>query len=430
MQTGAAAGLIKFLLVYMAKALNFSATQIGITVVVGSVANFAGGIFWGSFADRTGKYKWTMLSTNALSVVLACCFTLKIIAENFFVFLFDFVLYAFFGSCWGTLVDAVAVIGKSQGGGSYGKLRLWAAVGWGTMAVLTGWLIDVTEIRVIFVTFTCGMALSSVIVAVYFSDPSLEKHEAGTEVIGDGTAKEVPHDSSDLNLRGILCKTEVFLLLLNLFIQGVLVAFVETYLYVYLAKVYKVPGFFMGLCTCVAAAFECPVFYYSEELIRKFGVKGLLTIAQFLYAGRVYLYTIIPNNSTFTGYWLFLFTEPLHALVFAAMWSAAVEYSRIIAPPQHQGTMQALVRGTYYFVGNGVGSILGGLIIDYKGGGENGYHLMYRFGGVAMGLWSVTWHFLMFIDSRCRPEGKKATDGSALVSVDSAILSPLVVVGR
>ena len=47
-----------------------------------------------------------------------------------------------------------------------------------------------------------------------------------------------------------------------------------------------------GLCTCVAAAFECPVFYYSEELIQKFGVKGLLTIAQLLYAGRVFLYAL------------------------------------------------------------------------------------------------------------------------------------------
>ena len=190
-----------------------------------------------------------------------------------------------------------------------------------------------------------------------------------------------------------------------------------------------------GLCTCVAAAFECPVFYYRSVLRRAdtkvWGERSFDNRSALVRRPCLFVRTAIPNNSTFTGYWwLFLFTEPLHAFVFAAMWSAAVECSRIIAPSQHQGVMQALVRGTYYFVGNGVGSILGGLIIDYKGGGENGYHLMYRFGGVAMGLWSVTWHFLMFIDSRCRPEGKKATDGSALVSVDSAILSPLVVVGR
>ena len=120
-------------------------------------------------------------------------------------------------------------------------------------------------------------------------------------------------------LSSILCRTEVALLLINLFVQGVLVAFVESFLYVYLSEVYNCPSYFLGLCTCVAAAFECPVFYYSEDLIARFGVKGLLTIAQFLYASRVFAYTLIPNNSSVFGYWLFLLTEPLHAFVFAAM---------------------------------------------------------------------------------------------------------------
>ena len=79
-----------------------------------------------------------------------------------------------------------------------------------------------------------------------------------------------------------------------------------------------------------------------------------------------------------------------------------MEYSRILAPPEHQGTMLALVRGLYFFVGNGCGSILGGFIIDSQGGGAAGFHLMYRFGGVAMVLWSLVWHFSMCIDARCK----------------------------
>lgn len=388
--------------------------------MVGSVINFAGGVFWGRFADRTGRYKWTMLTTNVASVAFACCFTLPVIAGSFAVFLADYVLYAFFGSCWGTLVDAVAVIGRSQGGGSYGKLRLWAAVGWGSLAVLTGILVDLTDLRAIFVTFTVGMAISSAIVACSFSDPprvhTRPALRATTDVDRSFPEKTVPgsvieavvngdgsdeNDSAELDLGAILCRTEVFLLLLNLFVQGMLVAFVESFLYVYLAEVYGCPAFFLGLCTMVAAAFECPVFYYSEELIRRFGVRGLLTIAQFLYAGRVWAYTVIPNNPSATGYWLFLLTEPLHAFVFAAMWSASVEYSRRLAPARHQGTMQALVRGMYYFIGNGVGSVLGGLLIDSKHDGAAGYHFMYRFGAVAMAAWSLTWHALMAMDARC-----------------------------
>lgn len=113
---------------------------------------------------------------------------------------------------------------------------------------------------------------------------------------------------------------------------------------------------------------------------------------------RVVAYIYIPKGASFFGWWLFLFTEPLHAVVFASMWAAAVEYSRRLAPPEHQGIMQAAVRGLYYFIGNGVGSILGGMLIDSKGGNAHGYHFMFQVGAVSMTLWSFAWHILMQID--------------------------------
>jgi len=121
-QTGAAAGLVKFLPVFFAKRLDLSATEIGITLVVGNVANFVGGVFWGRLADVTGRYKMTMVVTNAASVFFNFCLLANSVTNTFWLFLCDFVLASFFGSCWGTLVDAVAVIG-SDAGSSYGKLR-------------------------------------------------------------------------------------------------------------------------------------------------------------------------------------------------------------------------------------------------------------------------------------------------------------------
>jgi len=452
-QTGAAAGLVKFLPVFFAKRLDLSATEIGITLVVGNVANFVGGVFWGRLADVTGRYKMTMVVTNAASVFFNFCLLANSVTNTFWLFLCDFVLASFFGSCWGTLVDAVAVIG-SDAGSSYGKLRLWAAIGWGTLSLATGYLIDLTDIGIIFATFGVGMAIAVILVMLFFSDPEKLKQrqkqqpspdaenfdlvvkeadlEDSTTFANNEPTAEAPR-SSGAELRAILCRTEVALLLTNLFVQGVLVAFVESFLYVYLAQVYKVPGFFMGLCTCVAAAFECPVFFYSEELLKTLGIKGVLTLAQFLYAVRVWAYTYIPNNSSASGYWLFLLTEPLHAFVFAAMWSAAVEYSRLLAPSEHQGTMQALVRGLYYFIGNGVGSVLGGLIIDSKGGGAAGFHLMYRFGGTAMAIWSVTWHLLMCLDASCYGRKNKGpsptTRGEGVGSRNEGTSREILVVG-
>jgi len=400
-QTGAAAGLIKFLPVFLAQRLGFSATQIGISTIVQSIANFVGGMFWGRFADVTGKYKWTMIFTNAVSVALAFMFDFHSLWSGFTAFLFLYANYAFFGSCWGTLVDAVAVIGA---GVNYGRLRLWAAIGWGSLAVVTGMLIDLTNIGIIFVTFGVGMAISTIIVILYFDDPKRSNPDAyeSTRKSSDGHLSASVQPEAPATLATILYSSEVVLLLLDLFIQGVLQAFVETYLYVYLDEVYHCPGYFLGLCTLVAAVFELPVFYYSNILIARFGCKGLLTFAQIVYTIRVVAYIYIPNNSSLLGYWLFVLTEPLHAFVFAAMWVAAVEYSRLLAPNEHQGMMQALVRGTYYFIGNGFGSLLGGYLIDSKGGGADGYHFMFWFGAISMVSWSLSWQALMCIEKTCK----------------------------
>jgi MFS family permease len=90
--------------------------------VIGNVANFVGGLFWGRLADLSGRYKLTLLVTNASSVFFNFCLLTNSITSVFWLFLVDVVLASFFGSCWGTLIDAVAVIG-SEPGSSYGKLR-------------------------------------------------------------------------------------------------------------------------------------------------------------------------------------------------------------------------------------------------------------------------------------------------------------------
>ena len=457
-QTGAGAGLIKYLPVYFEK-LGRTEALIGWLLVTGQITNFVGGLFWGRLADKTGTYKSIMLATNIISIASVWLLSIKgIITDNKYFFPI-FILWSFFCSCWGTLVDAVAVI---DGGKDYGKLRLWAAVGWGTMALGTGWLISHfnNDYNIIFVTFSVGMFLSSAILFLFFENPLKgkrkerrssknssksqidvenscnssyvsENNEDGHEPLLEasliseeeiqvdgqnerdkrkGTSllnlRKSSVDNQTHNMQTILQNKEVLLFLFSLFLQGVFVAFVESYLYIYLDKVYHTPAFFLGLCTLMATLWEIPVFANANTIIRKIGVVGLLTIAQWLYILRVVAYTYVPFggikisitnddsdnsfNITIPKYYLFLVLEPLHAFVFAAMWSAAVEYSRLIAPSECQGQMQAIVRGVYYFIGNGCGSILGGQLIHYKG-----YHFMYRFGAVGMTVWSLTWHILM-----------------------------------
>ena len=129
------------------------------------------------------------------------------------------------------------------------------------------------------------------------------------------------------------------------------------------------------------------------------------------------------------------------------MWSAAVEYARLCAPQHHQGPLtrhprratfrestdnadeseapvyptteraerelaprarsrrrvvvpagsaQALLRGSYYYVGVGIGSYIGGVLID-----ERGFVFMYRAGAVAMLAWALLWAPALALASAC-----------------------------
>jgi len=90
-----------------------------------------------------------------------------------------------------------------------------------------------------------------------------------------------------------------------------------------------------------------------------------------------------------------VFLEPSHALTFAMMWSAAVEYARRAAPPERQGTAQALVRGAYYYLGVGTGSVVAGRIIRARG-----YEFLYELGACAMVIWAALWAVLLAASRR------------------------------
>ena len=66
-------------------------------------------------------------------------------------------------------------------------------------------------------------------------------------------------------------------------------AFVESFLFIYMKVVYDANQTLMGLCVFVMTIFELPVFYYSKWLLDNVGIRGLLTLAHLLYATRVVL---------------------------------------------------------------------------------------------------------------------------------------------
>ena len=64
--------------------------------------------------------------------------------------------------------------------------------------------------------------------------------------------------------------------------------------------------------------------------------------------------------------------------------------------------MQAWIRGVYYFVGLGVGGVVGGELIE-----SYGYATMYRSGAVFLALWAPVF-FVLWGRMERRREGEEA----------------------
>ena len=388
LETGAAAGVSKFTPLFLA-ARGLDVAQVGVVLAIAQVCRFLGGLVFGRVADKTGRFRGVLLLTNFVSVALALSTTsllspwhgmhgwkrvgvLALLTDG----------YAFFTSPSGTLIDAIAVVSQTSGGASYGSLRLWAAIGWGLAAVGMGAGVDRYGFSSVFIAYAIGTGLSSALVVACFKNPKKQSRA---------------DDAATAPLASVFLVAPVPLYFLNFFVHGCLAAFVESYLLLFVATEWPAtPNWFLGLLILIAAVFEIPVFLYASRVIERIGVRPCLVGAQLLFALRCSAYATLARYAKSThGYLWFVLLEPSHALTFAMMWSAAVEYARRAAPPERQGTAQALVRGAYYYLGVGTGSVAAGRIIRARG-----YEFLYELGACAMVIWAALWAVLLAASRR------------------------------
>ena len=131
------------------------------------------------------------------------------------------------------------------------------------------------------------------------------------------------------------------------------------------------------------------------------------------YSIRSFGYTILTVE---TRYYI-LILETLHGLTFALLWSASVEYGKIHAPKDFTTTMQSIITTAYSAAGVGIGSLVGGYIMDKYGG-----RWMYR-GSAALSLLVFFVHAAVLLFSRtcCVSSRKRDNDGDG----DNVMYTPL-----
>lgn len=396
---GASGSLWRFLPVFLVD-IGQSTTHVGFLLMLNPWATFVGSLYWSSLCDRTGAYKKVLVLTNLIGMVVVAFLMIPAVQARFWAVTICLVIGSGLLASRAGVTDALTnkvvmqrreiekqrLLNEAKNRGdsnlasstalsqwSYGRQRLWAAVGFGFFGLLTGFCINAFGYNAMFgTTFFClvGTILVS---STLPSDPA---------------KKDLPSGPSPNCTLSAFMKFEVLWFFANLVFYGVHMALVETFLFIYLQRDFVGANTdLFGLCVAVMCTFELPVFYYIQHAIDKVSLTTLLSGCHMVFAFRVFAYSMLP----FDHPWLVLFIEPLHGITSAAMWACSVEFGRRLAPEGLSARMQALASGIYYRAALGLGSLLWGRLSLPAPAGV-GFPVTYFSAGINMIVWSVVWN--------------------------------------
>eukprot|EP01084_Bolivina_argentea_P099057 178055_1 len=427
-QTTAGSSIGRFLVVFLNN--HFNPQQIGILSGIQNGIGWLASFLWGFIGDCTDRHLLCLLCGLITSTVCINGLVSNIIQDNFWyaLSLMSFVTMA--GSA-GCLFDALTLLilgekkdkdkhsnnqqeeSEDESTKDYGLTRFWGAFGWGLGALICGLLLHLFGENFLFYFYDATYSIPIIIMIISSSYLTYKRHDTIDEKDQRFSALQVPQRGSSVDsndekhiddsgknrldtktFRKNVCTSYGFLFFMNLLLFGICMAFVESYLFLFLINYFHATTI---LCGCTVAAMvlgELPMFYNSKWLINNIGILGLLSIAHIAYVIRVFGYTLLPQKQEYS--WFVLLLEPLHGLTFGGMWIASVEYGSKLAPPSMQGTMQGLINGVWYQLAQCFGTIGGGFIFHHLGP-----VWMYRMAGFVIAGWMVFFQISLRIIKCC-----------------------------
>ena len=229
---------------------------------------------------------------------------------------------------------------------------MWGTFGWGLGAFLVG-----ASLSTIAEVSGCNNPLSVDYLPSFYAFACL----MAIAITAGALFKFDEHRSNEINVcRGLTTALDfryAFFLFTVLFCGSAL-GFIETFLFWHLQDLGGTQFLFsmVALIQCVS---EITVYCSSSLLIKFLGHHQTLCLGLFCYIIRFFGYAFITTS------WAVLPFEVLHGVSSAAVWSAAVVFVGLI--PGAHATMQGILAGVHWGLGNGGGGLLGGLMISYVG---------------------------------------------------------------
>lgn len=333
------AALAPFLIVYFEQ-LGFSGQQIGILSALIPITMLMAAPLWGMIADTNQRHKAVLLCLMACSSIAVLLLS---VSRSFSIMVLVVSLFAFFVSPIIPLGDnaVLKLLGKQKR--SYGRIRIWGAVGWGLSAPLVGFITEQLGISWAFYSYVFLML--GCMLSIY-----------GMALV------QAPKTAVSRNFRAFLTAPWLFLLT-AIFIAGAGFAICGNFVYLRLIEL-EAKASLIGLALSFATLSELPINFFGRQLLDRFATKHLLLIALGLLSLRLFLYSVASAPLLILG------VQILHGFSFSVIWIAGVTFVDEFAPEGQTATAQGLFAAIMMGFGSSIGSLFGGLAYDLWGSSQ------------------------------------------------------------
>lgn len=335
---GAAASLFPFLVIYYEK-LGLNGYQIGFLAGIMPLISLFSAPFWGGIADATQKHKRLLLLTMSISIVIAYALSF---ASDFLYLIPLVALLAFFIAPIMPIIDNSVMSRLAERTDQYGKVRLWGAMGWGVAAVFGGWLIERLGLSWAFYGYMILMGMGLLVVW------KLTVSQAG---IGSKFWS---------GLRVLFSNPAWVLFLFTVVVFGIGSAVIQNFLFLYMNDL-NASKILMGLSLMIATISELPVLYFSDRLLARFGIPGMMISSMLFLSLRLLAYSFVQIPM------LILLIQLLHGLTYSLMWVSGVSFAAKYAPYGMGATAQGLFSGVLLGLAAALGAFFGGTLYENTG---------------------------------------------------------------
>jgi PPP family 3-phenylpropionic acid transporter len=323
------------------KSEQFSPADIGILMSLFQISRIFAPNFWGWLADHTGKRAQWIKLTAFLGL---CGFTAVFWAHGFLWLFFVMAALSLFTSSTLPLAESLTLAHLATTNGHYSRIRMWGSLGFIVAAVVLGYLIDFTGIKILLWFL---LAVQMTLFALTYTLPD---------------AKVEPHAHDQFSIWQVIKQPNVLALLIGCALMVTAHGVLYNFYSIYLSEHGYSKGM-IGLLWSVGVICEIGIFMLMPKMMARYSLKVILLISLVLAVVRFMMIGLAVDNIV-----LLLLAQTLHAATFGSFHAASVEAISQFFNGRHQAKGQAIYNSVAYGIGGTIGGVAGGYALQYIGG--------------------------------------------------------------